>query len=287
MILRLSAFADEASPCLAEQLKALKENNISQIEIRNVNGKNISALTDEEVAEAKKMLDEAGITVSALGSPYGKYPADQPFDVHFADFKRGLDIADALGAKCIRMFSFYTDRPGEYRDEILSRLKQMIDEADKHGITLYHENEKGIYGDVKDRVKDLMMAFRGRMKFIFDPANFIQCGVETGSAFDEISSDIYYMHVKDALKEDGSVVPAGCGDGCLVKILSSLGRDMTLSVEPHLRVFDGLGNLQTEELRTKYVYGTSREAFDAAVSALKKCLTEIGYTEGDNGTWMK
>ncbi len=38
----LSAFADEASPKVAEQLDALKANKIELIEPRNIDGKNIS-----------------------------------------------------------------------------------------------------------------------------------------------------------------------------------------------------------------------------------------------------
>ena len=47
----LSAFADEASPMLDEQIKALQEEEISLIELRGVDGKNVSGLTIEE-AEA-------------------------------------------------------------------------------------------------------------------------------------------------------------------------------------------------------------------------------------------
>ena len=43
----LSAFADEASASFPEQLEALREAGIDRIEIRGVDGTNVSALTDE------------------------------------------------------------------------------------------------------------------------------------------------------------------------------------------------------------------------------------------------
>ena len=42
----LSAFADEASPSLDEQLQALKEEGIGLIELRGVDGKNCSKLNN-------------------------------------------------------------------------------------------------------------------------------------------------------------------------------------------------------------------------------------------------
>ena len=64
---------------------------------------------------------------------------------------------------------------------------------------------------------------------------------------------------------------------------------MVLSVEPHLTVFDGLKDLQGEEVRHKYVYPDSRAAFAAAVGALRETLKTIGFrpVEGSTGTWIR
>ena len=70
----LSAFADEAGTTLAEQIAALKRNDISYIEPRNINGKPILTLTNDELLEVKAELDKNGIMVNSLGSPIGKYP---------------------------------------------------------------------------------------------------------------------------------------------------------------------------------------------------------------------
>ena len=62
----LSAFADEAGAQLTDQLQALKEENISKIELRNVDGKSCADLTVQEADEIRKRLDGAGVTLSAL-----------------------------------------------------------------------------------------------------------------------------------------------------------------------------------------------------------------------------
>ena len=68
----LSAFADEASADIREQIAACKQNGIGFIELRNVNGKNISDFTVDEAKELKELLDSEGMGVSSIGSHYGK-----------------------------------------------------------------------------------------------------------------------------------------------------------------------------------------------------------------------
>ena len=154
----LSAFADEAGTSLNEQIAALKRNDIDYIEPRNINGKPILTLTDEELALVKSELDKNGIKVNSLGSPIGKYPINEPFEKHLVDFKRALEVCKALDTDKMRMFSFFTkqDELSKYRDEVLSRLNEMCRIAKENGITLCHENESEIYGQNPEEMLDLM-----------------------------------------------------------------------------------------------------------------------------------
>ena len=278
----LSAFADEASPMLDEQIKALQEEGISLIELRGVDGKNVSALTIEEAQAVKAKLDAAGIRLSALGSPYGKASLGVPFDEHLALFKHGLELCKVLDTKRIRMFSFHPAQgvsPEESREEVLRRLEMMLTLAEAAGVQLVHENEKGIYGDITERNADLLNVFGNRLGFAFDPANFIQCGVNTLEAYEQLHDRITYMHIKDALLADGAVVSAGNGDGHVAEILRRLNAErddeVILTVEPHLTVFKGLEGLQDEALKHHESYPDSRTAFHAAVTALKGILEKI------------
>ncbi len=276
----LSAFADEASPMLDEQIKALQEEGISLIELRGVDGKNVSGLTLEEAAAVKAKLDAAGIRLSALGSPYGKASLGVAFDEHLELFKHGLEICKVLDCKRIRMFSFYpAGNVEDSREEVLRRLEIMLDLAEEAGVQLVHENEKGIYGDDTARNADLLNAFGSRLGFAFDPANFIQCGVNTLEAYEQLHERITYMHIKDAFLSDGAVVCAGHGDGNVPEILRRLNEEregeVILTVEPHLTVFKGLSDLQDEELKHHESYPDSRTAFHAAVQALKDIINDL------------
>ena len=68
----LSAFADEYSPEIDKQIEGLKKNGIDYMEIRGVDGTNISDITLEKAEEVHAKLKAAGIGVSSIGSPIGK-----------------------------------------------------------------------------------------------------------------------------------------------------------------------------------------------------------------------
>ena len=290
---KLAAFADEADKRLSGQIGAMRREGVALLEIRGVDGKNVSALTDEEARAVRTALADSGLGLSALGSPYGKYPIEQTFSPHLDEFKRGLELCEMLGTNRIRMFSFFIpkgDDPAAWRNKVLDQLDEMLTLAEEAGIHLCHENEKGIYGDTDGRCLDLLTAFKGRLRGVFDPANFIQCGVNPLAAMPKLQPHIEYMHIKDALFDGGAVVPAGKGDGHVKELLSAVAGQadgMTLTLEPHLRVFEGLSALQDEQLTHRYTYASSGEAFAAAAGALREILTGLGFKEGGNGTWIR
>ena len=279
----LSAFADEANVNIDNQIKALQKNGIEYIEVRGVNGKNIIKLDDNEVKELKSKLDAEGIKVWSIGSPIGKIGIKDDFEPHFEDYKRAIEIAKMLECSNIRLFSFFIpngEKAEDYRDEVMSRMNALLDYAEGTGVDLCHENEKDIYGDTAERNLDLFQTLGPRLKGIFDPANYIQCDVETLSAFKQLSKYTKYMHIKDARFNDKKVVPPGFGDGNIKEILTELNKidaDIVLTLEPHLTVFAGYSDLgdHTSLGTTEFVYRTNEEAFDAACDALKNILKEV------------
>ncbi len=274
-----SAFADEASADILEQIAACKANGIDYIELRNVNGKNISDFTVEEAKELKKLLDDNGIKVSSIGSHYGKIEITDDFEPHFEAFKQTVEVAKVLETKYIRMFSFFFTKGQkieEYKDEVYRRLDAMVDYSNEHGILCCHENEKGIYGDITERCVELAEHYGDRMGCIFDPSNYIQCGCDTLEGFKLLKDKVTYMHIKDCIAAIDTVVPAGEGDGHLEEILRMLDENEEvyfLSVEPHLRVFEGLENLEPDDatanaMNKKFVYPDNKTSFAAACTAI-------------------
>ena len=277
--MKIYAFADEASPIIDEQIKAMKENRLDGLEIRNVDGVNIAEISDSKAKEVRKKLDEACLRVWTIGSPIGKIDIEKDdFALHTEKFKRTLELADILGAENIRLFSFFTpsENRDSYKDEVIERLGTFCEIAKGSSITLCHENEKGIYGDIPERCLEIHKALP-EMKAIFDPANYVQCGVDTLQAWELLKGYVKYLHIKDALA-DGSVVPAGKGIGNVKYILDDFKKlgGNSVTVEPHLTVFDGLKGLEkegdTSVIGEVYKYATAKEAFSAAVSALRELI---------------
>ncbi len=71
-LVTLSAFGDEIADDLETQLDVLAAERIFHLELRGAWGHNVLDLNNEQLHQAKKLLDERGFGVSAIGSPVGK-----------------------------------------------------------------------------------------------------------------------------------------------------------------------------------------------------------------------
>ncbi len=269
----ITGFADEIANDLDEQIALLKELKITHLEFRSAWGTKVLDLTQEELELAKAKLDAAGLSLSAVGSDLGKITITDPFEAHLERTRHGVEVAKFFGAEYIRMFSFFIpegDNPDDYREEVLARTRAMVELAEEGGVTLLHENEKGIYGDSPQRVKDLMASIDSpHYRAIYDAANYVQTGFRP---FDEswplVKDYVDYIHIKDATAPSaenpiGIIMTAGQGDGQYPELLAHLqeeGFNGFLSIEPHLGDFDEFGGLCGPELWTS--------AYDALVDIL-------------------
>lgn len=278
----ISGFADEINKDFQIQLDEINKLNIDYIEIRGVNGKNIVDHTMDEISEIKRQLDQAGVKISAIGSPIGKINIGDPFEPHFEIFKHTVEIAKGLNTKFIRLFSFFMEQDTVElnRDEVMKRLKTFCAYVEGTEIILLHENEKDIYGDTAERCLDLVMTLNSpNLRLIFDPANFVQCAVETyPHAFNMLKDHVIYYHIKDALMGSGKVVPSGYGDGHLPHIIRELdkrGYEGFLSVEPHLGHFEGFDDLEGEGNIPEFKEKSDAGKFKLAVDSLRTILKEV------------
>ena len=288
----LSAFADEAGSTLDEQIAALLENGIYFIEPRNIDGRGILEHQESELKSIKERLDAVGIKVNSLGSPIGKYKIEDEFAPHFELFKKALRAAEILGTQNIRMFSFFIPEAeaDKYKNEVLRRLSAMTEEAQKHGISLCHENEAKIYGESPSAVAELLQKLPA-LYAIFDPANYRMAGCDVIEGINASFINFKYMHVKDAIYEEQMIVPAGEGEGKIASIINMIDEKtegtVFLTLEPHLHIFDAYKSIDEHELRGKYEFSSNAEAFSFAANALKKILLENGYAEGENKEWTR
>ncbi|MFT5374512.1 MAG: sugar phosphate isomerase/epimerase [Candidatus Latescibacterota bacterium] len=268
---KLTGFADEIDADPQVQIEILLETGVKFLELRGVGGKGVLDLDAGEAQAFKRDLDAAGIGVSAIGSPIGKVQVRSDLDAHFARFEIALERARQFETNYVRIFSFYCEdeEAASCRERVMGMFRRMVDAAAAAGLTLLHENESDIYGDVPTRCVDLFETMNSPvLRAAFDPANFIQVGVDPlNDAWPRLASYSDYFHIKDALSSSRQVVPAGYGDGGIEEILRQAiasGFDGFLSIEPHLKADDPVHG------------GTGPERFSKAVTALRTVLDKVG-----------
>lgn len=282
-MIRLCAFSDEYGSSLEDQIRGLQKNGIRLTEIRNVNGVNIGKMSEEMAKDCAAKLAEAGISVWSIGSPLGKVDIGEDFEEYKKLVHHVCRLANIFGAKRIRMFSFFNayDVP----ELVVQRLKEMVDIGTQYGVDMCHENEKKVFGDVASRVEYLRDNVPG-MKFVYDPANYLQCDQDCGEALDALLDSTEYFHIKDVVSATQEMVPAGYGDGRIDDMLCRIQGDTVLTVEPHLAVFAGYSAIDDTEMKHRFRFDSNEAAFCAAVDALKSVLERCGY-RCENGNYIR
>ena len=278
--MKIYAFADEASPALGGQIAAMLRNGLDGVELRTVDGVNVSDLAPDQAKRIGQRLRENGLCVWSLGSPMGKTELGQDdFDHETDRMKATAELANIMECRNIRMFSFYLPKGAQakaYQNEVVDRLGAWAEIARDAQIRLCLENEKGLFGETPEHCRALFDALPS-LRGVFDPANFVQIGTDPLPAWELLKDRISYLHIKDALYS-GDVVPAGRGDGRIAAITAAFlaqgGTDVTL--EPHLHDFGAYKSLEREgmavELGKRYAFRGPDEAFDAAVRAFRELL---------------
>jgi sugar phosphate isomerase/epimerase len=255
----LSGFADEISPDLDEQVALVTRLGLRYIELRSAWDVNILDLDGDQLCRVKTTLDGAGLGVSSIGSPIGKIAITEDNARHLERMRHAADVARLFGAPYIRMFSYFMPAgvdPDGYRDEVITRIGDLAAIAEDAGVTLIHENEKEIFGDIPRRCLDIVEAVDSpALALTWDNANFVQCGVRPFTeAYPLLAPHVAYLQVKDALAADGTVVPAGEGDGEFrqtMRAFAAAGFDGFVSLEPHLGYGHSLGGFSGPENWTR------------------------------------
>ncbi|MBN2590658.1 MAG: sugar phosphate isomerase/epimerase [Sedimentisphaerales bacterium] len=274
---KLSSFADEVTEDFYGQVEYLASEQISYIEPRFINKKNIMDLTKSELKEARKMLREFGTKVSAIGSPIGKIKLDEPFEPHLDKFKHAIDLAILFETPYIRMFSYYPPEGKvieDYRSEVLDRLAAQADILSGTEVTMVHENEAGIYGHTAQNCVDIIESIGSpKIRLAYDPANFVWGEKITNnieSCFSIMKPYVVHVHIKDwklGSKDTGSI--PGQGDAQIKELLEELVTmkyDGCLTMEPHLKVGGQFGG------------STGPQLFSRAIEAVREIASKVGLS---------
>lgn len=268
----LSGFGDEIADDLDEQLDALQALGIQRLDLRAAWGRNVMDLSDEDITTVATALQRRGMLTSCVASPIGKAPIADDFEPQLAALQRALAIAGMLGTTRVRIFSWYMpaqDDPATHRDTVLDRLGQMARAAEASGITLLHENERGIFGDSPDRCLELLSEVDSPcLRAVWEPSNFVSAGFPPHpEAFEQLRPWLDYVHVKDTDLATRTIVVAGAGDAgwpATITGLRETGFEGNFALEPHLKIAGAASGFSGPDL------------FSEAVTAIRTLASEHG-----------
>ncbi|MQY58913.1 MAG: TIM barrel protein [Clostridia bacterium] len=256
----LSGIADEAGPNIEIQIKAHKELGWNYIEIRNVDGKNLTDINKAKFNEITEKLDEAGIQVCCFASEIAnwarKISGDFALDVE--ELKRAIPRMHHLGTKYIRIMSYPNANwnKSDWRKEVMRRLKKLARIAEDGQVILAHENCSGWGGQGPEGALDIIQTVNSpSLKFLLDTGNKPYSQGTVWDVYQKIREYIAHVHIKDYRGKEGNrFVFPGEGDCQVRKIIKDLlssGYEGGFSIEPHLASIIHL-NKKAEDPETAY-----------------------------------
>ena len=243
----LSAFADEAAEDIDGQIRATLAAGLKLIDLRNVNGHNISALPLDLAEQVRQKLAAANLGVGMLGSPLGKIDITEDFQIDVKKLEHLAKLADLFHCRKIRVFSYFnkSDKPMyEWAAESLRRLGALKELAVKLGLQIYHENERHIFGDKLWQIETIARTLRdpapagkpGAFGMVFDFDNYNQTQEDPWNAWQRLHDYTDAFHMKDS-DPNCQHTPIGTGAGRARDILSDAikrGWSGHIANEPHL-----------------------------------------------------
>lgn len=246
---QLAVFTDEISQDLEKALNVAREYRLDGVEIRSVWDRPPQALDRRDVAEIKRLVDQSGLRVCSIGSPFFKCDIDSAEECkeHLGILERCIALADALGAPVIRGFTFW--RKGDLESHwqrILDHFPEPVRKIERAGLILGIENEHSTFiGTGRNLARFLAEVDSAHLRAVWDPANSVHDlegnEVPYPDGYEAVKAWTDHIHIKDVAKDqDGKPFPVCLGDGVIdlkgqLRALERDGYKGFVSLETHWR----------------------------------------------------
>jgi sugar phosphate isomerase/epimerase len=263
----LAFITDEFTQDFQLAVQTAADLGYQAVEVRTVWRQNIVDLSDDQVADLRRIADQAGVRILSIASPVFKctHPQGGPIDQRFQQdafqsahtfddqdriLRRAIQVALALGAPILRVFSFWrTTEPPRLFGHIVESLSRAIDLAARHNLTIGLENEYacnlGTGAEVAPVLRTLDAANFG---LVWDPGNSLVAGAKPfPDDYSQVpAARIIHVHAKDGVRDDAAhrVIWGPLGEGRVgwQEQIAALARDGyrgAISVETHWTGPDG------------------------------------------------
>ena len=265
-----------------------KEFGLQFVELRELWGKNLQAITDAQITEAQTIIAKYGLQVTDISSPLFKvsWPGAPPSKYGSADdlhgaaestlskqdevLERSVSLAKQFKTNKVRCFDFWRlDDVTPYRADINATLQRAAEKCAKQQIQLVLENEFECNTATGRESAATLAAVPSTNFFLnWDPGNAVMRGELDAwpGGWDVLPKNrIHHCHVKNAVKDATckivwSPVDIGYVDWTAqFKALKDLGYSHATNLETHWR---GAG---TPEASSRISW-----------AGMKKCLQQAG-----------
>ncbi len=222
---KIGVISDEISQDFDHACSVIANDfGLHYVELREIWGKNLQVVSDEQIAEAKKILAKYNLQVTDISSPLYKVnwpgaPVSQygtKEDMHGADgvsFKhqdevldRSIALAKQFNTDKVRCFDFWRiDDVKPYRAAINDVLQKAAEKAAKQNIMLVLENEFACNTATgREAAATLAGVPSTNLALNWDPGNAVMRGEFDAfpNGWDALpKSRIHHCHVKNAIKD--------------------------------------------------------------------------------------
>lgn len=248
--MKLSIVTDEISqdPETAAEI-AVDHWGIRNLEIREIWGRRVPDIDDEQRATLREVLNRYGAEVVAISPGIFKVPASQHgiIEEHLnARLLRSFELAEALGTRMIVIFSPIRGQIPE--DELfrysIPLLRKAAEAAEVHHMSLALENEPNCLANTGSNTASLVrIVQKERLLINWDPCNALFSGEDPfPTGYEQVRGLLAHTHVKDCATDRNSTtrnyVPIGQGETKARLFLQQLKEDGYqgyVSVETHFR----------------------------------------------------
>jgi sugar phosphate isomerase/epimerase len=242
-----SGISDEAGQPIDVQIKAHQDLGWDYMELRAVDGTNLTLLSDGDFDTVYEKVTAAGMKVSCFGSAIANWarPITCDAQIDLDDLKQAIPRMQRFKTPFIRVMSYPNDPDNpvsetEWRRESIKRIKELSRIAEDNGVILAHENCSG-WGGLSAENSNILLGEvdSPALKVVYDTGNPVTYGQDVWEYYQKVHDSIVYVHIKDAKKIDGQDLYTYCGEGDgmvreTIADLLSKGYQGGFSIEPHL-----------------------------------------------------
>ncbi len=275
--LYFTGFADEVCGSIEQQIKVTKELGWKNIEARNIAGRNLTDISDQEFEEVYAKLKEAGVSINCFGSAvanWAKSPtSDGDFQKSIEELKRAIPRMQRLGTKMLRGMSFSIPEKDslELENLVTEKLQVLVKMCEEAGIIYVHENCMNYFSQSYEHMEKLLTRIDSpNFRIVFDTGNPVFSDNRMGQppyekqnsweAYQLLKDKIAYIHIKDGVfdhqESKMQYTFPGEGDGEVRRVLKDLlasGYDGGISIEPHMgSVYHELSNKEQSPDEYRY-----------------------------------